>query len=64
MPTPLYQSTPIGTTKVPDHEAERVQDMTDKELEENTRTERGHVDPAVMAEKRRRRHERLGLPYP
>jgi hypothetical protein len=63
-PTPLYQDTPIGITKLPKHEAKRVQDMTDEELEENTRTDKGHVDPAVMAEKKRRRHVRLGLPYP
>jgi len=64
MSKPLFQDTPIGIIKVPSYEAERVQDMTDEELEENTRTEKGHVDPAVMAEKKRRRHERLGLPYP
>lgn len=64
MSEPLYQDTPIGRIKTPKHEAERVQEMSDEELEENTRDERGFIDPAVMAEKKRRRHERLGLPYP
>jgi len=64
MSKPIYQDTPIGRVESPTHEAERVQEMSDKELDENTRTERGFVDPHVMAEKERRRKKRLGLPYP
>jgi len=59
-----YQETPIGTQRLPKHEEERVQSMTDEELEENTRTDRGFVDPSVIAEKRRRSRNKLGLPYP
>jgi len=64
MSNSLHWDTPIGRKQVPEHEAKRVRQMSDEELEDNLRTERGFIDPSVLAERERRKKEKLGLPTP